>query len=160
MADGTSSDHSAKMDRIVKLTLSLGSFMLLLLISLPFTMSSGSLSGTAPYLLYSLFLTSVGIVIGISLTWLNDPTRLTDNAISDLQATKTQMPMLSSDEKVVVNILASNGGSMWQAEVVRASGFSNSKASRLLSRMEHSGIIGRLRDGMGKRIELIDLGGE
>jgi uncharacterized membrane protein len=68
--------------------------------------------------------------------------------------------MLSSDEKVVVNILASNGGSMWQAEVVRASGFSNSKASRLLSRMEHSGIIGRLRDGMGKRIELIDLGGE
>ena len=67
--------------------------------------------------------------------------------------------MLSADEKVVVNVLSSNGGSMWQAEVVKASGFTNSKASRLLSRMEHSGLIRRVRDGMGKRIELT-VGGE
>lgn len=159
MAVGTSPDQSAKMDRIAKLTLALGGFMLLLLISFPFTMSSGSLSGTAPYLLYSLFLTSVGIVIGISLTWLNDPTRSTETTSSDTQNTKSEVPMLSADEKVVVNVLSSNGGSMWQAEVVKASGFTNSKASRLLSRMENSGLIRRVRDGMGKRIELT-VGGE
>jgi uncharacterized membrane protein len=154
MANGTSPDQSAKMDRIAKLTLALGGFMLLLLISFPFTMSSGSLSGTAPYLLYSLFLTSVGIVIGISLTWLNDPNRSIESDVSNSQSTKSDMPMLSVDEKVVVNVLSSNGGSMWQAEVVKSSGFTNSKASRLLSRMENSGLIRRVRDGMGKRIEL------
>jgi len=159
MAEGASPDQSAKMDRIAKLTLALGGFMLLLLISFPFTMSSGTLSETAPYLLYSLFLTSVGIVIGISLTWLNDPTRSTDGDVSNSPATKSELPMLSADEKVVVNVLSSNGGSMWQAEVVKASGFTNSKASRLLSRMEHSGLIRRVRDGMGKRIELT-VGGE
>ena len=159
MAEGASPDQSPKMDRIAKLTLALGGFMLLLLISFPFTMSSGTLSETAPYLLYSLFLTSVGIVIGISLTWLNDPTRSTDSDVSNSPATKSELPMLSADEKVVVNVLSSNGGSMWQAEVVKASGFTNSKASRLLSRMEHSGLIRRVRDGMGKRIELT-VGGE
>ena len=106
-----------------------------------------------------IFLTSVGIVIGISLTWLNDPTRSTDSDVSNSPATKSELPMLSADEKVVVNVLSSNGGSMWQAEVVKASGFTNSKASRLLSRMEHSGLIRRVRDGMGKRIELT-VGGE
>ena len=106
------------------------------------------------YILYSLFLTSVGIVIGISLTWLNDPNRSIESDVSNSQSTKSDMPMLSVDEKVVVNVLSSNGGSMWQAEVVKSSGFTNSKASRLLSRMENSGLIRRVRDGMGKRIEL------
>ena len=43
---------------------------------------------------------------------------------------------------------------MWQAELVKQTGFSDSKASRLLSRMEKSGLIRRIRDGMGKRVEL------
>ena len=50
--------------------------MLVLLISLPFSLGDDAMSGTAPYILYSLFLTSIGIVIGVSLTWLNDPSRL------------------------------------------------------------------------------------
>ena len=60
----------------------------------------------------------------------------------------------------VIDILLSNNissptsNSMWQAELVKQTGFSDSKASRLLSRMEKSGLIRRIRDGMGKRVEL------
>ena len=43
---------------------------------------------------------------------------------------------------------------MWQAELVRDTGFTDSKASRLLSRMEAEGHIRRIRDGMGMQVEL------
>ena len=157
MIDEKGSGQSVKMDYMAKLTLALGSFMLILLFSFPFVLGSESLNGTAPYLLYSLFLTSVGIVIGISLTWLNDPSRVISEIKKPL---KTQMPMLSADEMAVIDILLSNNissptsNSMWQAELVKQTGFSDSKASRLLSRMEKSGLIRRIRDGMGKRVEL------
>ena len=62
--------------------------------------------------------------------------------------------MLSEDQQKVVDILSSNGNSMWQAELVRDTGFTDSKASRLLSRMEVQGQVRRIRDGMGKRVEL------
>jgi uncharacterized membrane protein len=67
--------------------------------------------------------------------------------------------MLSDDQRRVVDLLAASFGSMWQAELVRESGFTDSKASRLLSRMEHEGLIRRVRDGMGKRVELMENGG-
>ena len=64
------------MDRVAKLTLTLSGFMLFLLIIIPFTIDSDTSSYIAPYLIYSLFLTSVGIIIGISITWLNYPRRI------------------------------------------------------------------------------------
>jgi uncharacterized membrane protein len=66
--------------------------------------------------------------------------------------------MLSEDQQTVVGILSSRKGSMWQAELVRETGFTDSKASRLLSRMEAEGHIRRIRDGMGKRVELTEEG--
>ena len=48
---------------------------------------------------------------------------------------------------------------MWQAELVRQGGFTNSKASRLLSSMERDGLVRRVRDGMGKRVELVKMEG-
>jgi uncharacterized membrane protein len=67
--------------------------------------------------------------------------------------------MLSDDQLRFVEMLAASSGSMWQAELVRMSGFTDSKASRLLSRMEREGLIRRVRDGMGKRVELMESGG-
>jgi uncharacterized membrane protein len=66
--------------------------------------------------------------------------------------------MLSEDQKTVVGIISSRNGSMWQAELVTETGFTDSKASRLLSRMEAEGHIRRIRDGMGKRVELTEEG--
>ncbi len=139
------------MDRVAKLTLTLSGFMLFLLIIIPFTIDSDTSSYIAPYLIYSLFLTSVGIIIGISITWLNYPRRI-EIKEKNYSTPTPKKKLLSVDEKIVSDLLISNSGEMWQADLVKKSGFSDSKASRLLSRMENRGTIKRIRDGMGKRV--------
>ena len=139
------------MDRVAKLTLTLSGFMLFLLIIIPFTIDSDTSSYIAPYLIYSLFLTSVGIIIGVSITWLNYPRRI-EIKEKNYSIPTPKKKLLSVDEKIVSDLLISNSGEMWQADLVKKSGFSDSKASRLLSRMEHRGTIKRIRDGMGKRV--------
>ena len=126
--------------------------MMILLIAVPFTFESATSGYFASYVIYSLFLTSVGVIIGVSLMWLNDPRRQP----SPGRDVPTTPRMLSADQQTVVGILSSSNGSMWQAELVRETGFTDSKASRLLSRMEAEGHIRRIRDGMGKRIELTE----
>lgn len=141
------------MDRVAIITLSLGGFMLLLLIAVPFTFEPDSSGYFASYVIYSLFLTSVGVIIGVSLMWLNDPRRQQANPE---KSTGKATRMLSGDQNAIVGILSESNGSMWQAELVRQTGFTDSKASRLLSRMEAEGHIRRIRDGMGKRVELTE----
>ena len=142
------------MDRVARITLALGGFMMILLIAVPFTFESTTSGYFASYVIYSLFLTSVGVIIGVSLMWLNDPRRQPSPG-RDAPSTPR---MLSADQQTVVGILSSRKGSMWQAELVRETGFTDSKASRLLSRMEAEGHIRRIRDGMGKRVELAEEG--
>ena len=150
--DATSEEgRELPMDRVARITLALGGFMLILLISVPFTFESGTSGYFASYVIYSLFLTSVGVIIGVSLMWLNDPRR---QPTPENETSGKETRMLSADQQRVVEILSTSNGSMWQAELVRETGFTDSKASRLLSRMEAEGHIRRIRDGMGKRVEL------
>ncbi|MBI87555.1 MAG: hypothetical protein CMB67_00790 [Euryarchaeota archaeon] len=153
MEGGPGSEAAVPMDRVARITLSLGGFMLVLLITVPFTFETDSSGYFASYVIYSLFLTSVGVIIGVSLMWLNDPRRST-NSPQGQQA--TIRPMLSEDQRSIVSILSVNDSTMWQAELVKQTGFTDSKASRLLSRMEAEGHIRRIRDGMGKRVELTE----
>jgi len=96
------------------MTLALAGFMLLLLIAVPFTVDSGPTGYIAPYLIYSLFLTSVGIIIGISLTWLNDPRRQAGpEAIAPEPKLPVESQMLSDDQLRFVEMLAASSGSMW-----------------------------------------------
>ena len=148
-------DRETPVDRVARITLALGGFMLILLIAVPFTFESGTSGYFASYVIYSLFLTSVGVIIGVSLMWLNDPRRQPAPESMDTLSTPR---MLSADQQTVVGILLSSNGSMWQAELVRETGFTDSKASRLLSRMEAEGHSRRIRDGMGKRVELTEEG--
>ena len=53
------------------MTLMLASFMLLVLFSVPLLMDTSGFDDFLPYALYSLLLASIGVLIGISLTWLN-----------------------------------------------------------------------------------------
>ena len=154
--DGTHGEgQEPPMDRVARITLTLGGFMMILLIAVPFTFESATSGYFASYVIYSLFLTSVGVIIGVSLMWLNDPRRQTPPESRDVPTTPR---MLSADQQTVVRVLSSRDGSMWQAELVRETGFTDSKASRLLSRMEAEGHIRRIRDGMGKRVELAEEG--
>ena len=150
MSQANGGEIEGSMDRVARITLYLGGFMLLLLIAAPFTFDTDSSGYLASYVIYSLFLTSIGVIIGVSLMWLNDPRREPERE----RIRETSSPMLSEDQQKVVDILSSNGNSMWQAELVRDTGFTDSKASRLLSRMEVQGHVRRIRDGMGKRVEL------
>ena len=153
--DGTPGEgQEPPMDRVARITLALGGFMMILLVAVPFTFESATSGYFASYVIYSLFLTSVGVIIGVSLMWLNDPRRQPSPG-RDAPSTPR---MLSADQQTVVGILSSRKGSMWQAELVRETGFTDSKASRLLSRMEAEGHIRRIRDGMGKRVELAEEG--
>ena len=154
------SNLSESMEQIAKLTLGMAIFMLTLLILVPFTISSTSFDDIVPYLIYSLFLTSIGVLIGVSMTWLLNnknpqPVLEKDEDVS-VKITKN-LRLLSSAERKVVLILKSNDNNMWQAELVRQGGFTNSKASRLLSSMERDGLVRRVRDGMGKRVELVKM---
>ncbi len=154
MSEDELGNSSDSMNQIAKLTLGMATFMLFLLILVPFTVTSTSFDDIIPYLIYSLFLTSIGILIGISMTWLlNNNNEKLNKEVTNITKTK-KLPILSSAEKIVVNILQSNENKMWQAELVRLGGFTNSKASRLLSSMENRGLVRRVRDGMGKRVEL------
>ena len=151
MSQATGEEIAGSMDRVARITISLAAFMLILLIAAPFTFDTDSSGYLASYVIYSLFLTSLGVIIGVSLTWLNDPRRKPKPENRRLETTSS---MFSQDQQKVVEALSSNGNSMWQAELVRETGFTDSKASRLLSRMESEGHIRRIRDGMGKRVEL------
>ena len=86
--------------------------------------------------------------------WLNDPRR---NVRIEDSHHETRKPMLSEAQQKVIDVLHENNGSMWQAELVNRTGFTDSKASRLLSRMEAEGRIRRIRDGMGKKVELMEV---
>jgi len=162
MVDDEKYNSSNSMEQIAKLTLGMALFMFILLILVPFTISSTSFDNIVPYLIYSLFLTSIGVLIGISMTWLlnNNPTESGPKSQeSNIPNEAKKLPLLSSAERTVVTILQSNDNRMWQAELVRQGGFTDSKASRLLSSMERDGLVRRVRDGMGKRVELVKMDG-
>ncbi len=61
---------------------------------------------------------------------------------------------LDPDERTVVEILAENQGSMPQKDLPYASGFSKSKISRILKRLEGLGIVSRTTSGKTKIVEL------
>ncbi|WP_231189728.1 helix-turn-helix domain-containing protein [Haladaptatus sp. DYF46] len=59
-----------------------------------------------------------------------------------------------TDEGRVLNLLSENRGRMKQVDIVEETGWSKSKVSRLLSRMEERGDINRLRVGRGNIVYL------
>ncbi len=61
---------------------------------------------------------------------------------------------LISDEERVVNLLEENGGRMKQVNIVDATGWSKSKVSMLLSEMEDTGTISKLRVGRENIVSL------
>jgi hypothetical protein len=75
---------------------------------------------------------------------------------AETAATEAENGDLLTDEDRVVRILRGNGGKMKQAEIVEQTDWSKSKVSMLLSDMEDSGTISKLRLGRENVIELED----
>lgn len=64
---------------------------------------------------------------------------------------------LDEDEQFVVDLLLSNGGRVRQSAVVETSGWSKSKVSRLLSRMERDGHVEKVAVGRENLVVLVGL---
>ncbi|HIF90032.1 MAG TPA: hypothetical protein EYQ58_00495 [Candidatus Poseidoniales archaeon] len=148
-----------------RLTLLLSGFMLILLLALPFALDSDVEAEAFVYILYSLFLTCIGILIGIALTWIHvNPvtfSNLSNSEIQSIQSTfqskqNSTRNLLTEGEKYVINYLLDRDGTCWQAQLVKDSKMTNSTMSRLLKKMESSQKIHRIREGMGKKVVLAE----
>ncbi len=58
------------------------------------------------------------------------------------------------DERKIVRIIADEGGTLFQSQLVEMSGFSKSKVSIVLDRLEARGILERRRHGMSNVVVL------
>lgn len=145
-----------------RLTLLLSGFMLILLLALPFALETDVEAEAYIYILYSLFLTCIGILIGIALTWMHvNPVTFPNLSNSEIQSTyqsKQNSPrnLLTEGEKYVIDYLLDRDGTCWQAQLVKDSKMTNSTMSRLLKKMESSQKIHRIREGMGKKVVLAE----
>ena len=70
-----------------------------------------------------------------------------------------QSKLHTEDETELIRILEEHDGELWQSKITRQLKWSASKTSRVLSKLESSGDILRIRDGMGKRIKLTEWSG-
>ncbi|RLG46333.1 MAG: hypothetical protein DRN90_06665 [Thermoproteota archaeon] len=72
----------------------------------------------------------------------------------DLKKIEGIIGQLSSEEIEILRLLARNGGSMKQREIPLNVGFSKSKISRMLKRMENMGLVTRNLVGRTKQVNL------
>lgn len=77
----------------------------------------------------------LGIGIGIIATYLAIRKKMPKEKIIKL--------VLGEDEKKIYNLIVERGGSMLQDEIVKETGFSKAKVSKLLRKLEEKGIIKR-----------------
>ena len=62
----------------------------------------------------------------------------------------------ASDEQEVIDFLKEQGGECWQSTLTKRLEWTASKTSRTLAKLEYDNVVKRIRDGMGKRIVLIN----
>ena len=148
--------------------IALVSLTLLLALVLPFTVEVDAQSTAVPMVLYALFISSLGATLGITVTWWrlvpnpaptpHGPSGASPQAepSNDEAPLPVHQALLAEDERVVVDLMLSFDGIMAQAAIAEATGFTSSKVSRLLSRMEERSLVERVRDGMGKRVRLLE----
>jgi predicted transcriptional regulator len=154
VSKGSTGGHPAR------LTLYLGVFLLILLIFIPFVISSDAYIGFYAYLIYSKFLTCIGILIGSATTWLQ-----LENIRKEKMEGENTVPLNRNiisaknwnvEERMVISYLLENDKTSWQAQIGRNMGFNASKISRLMVKLEQKNAIERHRDGMGNRVVLVD----
>jgi hypothetical protein len=95
-------------------------------------------------------------VLGASLIYLLQADRSTgEKSPTDLGNWDQLIEDLAmEDERMLVQIVADEGGTIFQSQLVEMSGFSKSKVSLVLDRLEARGVLERRRHGMSNAIVL------
>ncbi len=160
---------------LIKAMTGLATFMLLLLLFVPLLLQGDFNPDLIAYMLYAVFLISLSVTVGMGVAWMmmsNQPAPQVVPATSEVEraastarkevATESSSSETTTtshrpgDEQAVIDHLVANDGECWQSNLSRALEWTASKTSRTLSRLEYDGTIKRIRDGMGKRIVLIE----
>jgi hypothetical protein len=108
---------------------------------------------------WDLAITSIScFVLGSSLIYLlldgsTEQTQNTPPSIRD-NWNHTVETLVNSDEKEIVKLIIAEGGTMFQGQLVEKSGYSKSKVSLVLDRLEARNIVERRRRGMSNVIVL------
>ena len=165
-AENMSTQGNPAMTNSVMSTITgLAGLMLLLLLSVPFLVQIDTQIDTIAYVVYSIFLISLSITLGMGIMWIMVSSREEGgNPVSKAQSeveTKSspQSKFHTEDETELIRLLEEHEGELWQSKITARLNWSASKTSRLLSKLESSGDILRIRDGMGKRIILTEWSG-
>ncbi len=160
---------------LIKAMTGLATFMLLLLLFVPLLLQGDFSPDLIAYTVYAVFLISLSVTVGMGVAWMmmsNQPALqvppsadVADGSVTTLvtepsDATGSSEVSIAShrpsDEQAVIDYLQANDGDCWQSNLSRALEWTASKTSRTLAKLEYDGTIKRIRDGMGKRIVLIN----
>jgi hypothetical protein len=99
-----------------------------------------------------------GFIMGSSLVylWLIDKNEPVTTGASGLKRHWNEIlkKISNSDEQKIVNLIIEEGGTIFQSQLVDRSGYSKSKVSLILDRLEAKKIVERKRHGMSNAIVL------
>lgn len=95
-------------------------------------------------------------VLGASLIYLLQGERGEEGSVSAVPGDweKVIQKLIDEDERGIVQIVADEGGTIFQSQLVERSGFFKSKVSLVLDRLEARGILERGRHGMSNAVVL------
>jgi hypothetical protein len=157
---------------LIKAMTGLATFMLLLLLFVPLLLQGDFSPDLIAYTVYAVFLISLSVTVGMGVAWMMMSNQaalqvppsadgsVTTPVTEPSDATGSSEVSIAShrpsDEQAVIDHLRANDGECWQANLSRALEWTASKTSRTLARLEYDGTVKRIRDGMGKRIVLIN----
>ena len=115
----------------------------------------------SPQIFNSFDMTVIGIsgfVMGSSLVylWLVDKNQPVSTGTSELRKhwDKLLEKLANPDEQKIVSLIIEEGGTIFQSQLVDRSGYSKSKVSLILDRLEAKKILERKRRGMSNAIVL------
>jgi len=99
-------------------------------------------------------LIAVIVVIGLVLLFSKEEKQIVIKKVKEKQSNipeekkKIDLSLLDKDEKVLVNLIHENKGTIFQSELVEKSGFDKVKVTRILDKLEGRQVIQRMRRGM------------
>ncbi len=101
-----------------------------------------------------LFMTGFGVSLVIAFSglyagFIEKPILKTEKSFQPLDPTQ-----LDSDSRRVYDLLRNANGSLFQSDLIRETGFSKVKLSRLLDKLEQGGLVERRRRGMANLVVL------
>ena len=123
--------------------------------------TDASLKGIFILIMYSAILIFVGFIAGANVSRMRTINQQSSTSISQTQT--LSKPVLSdiidltrfnTSEQFIIKFLLDNDSQCRQSDLVKCSNMTNSKISRSLAKLESRGVLSRVRDGMGKRVNL------